>query len=51
MKAVVKREIGELVDDVFIVHSTSPMFSPLLCELMGMGGKGRIRIAVGCDYM
>jgi len=49
MKAEVQRQIDDLVDDGFIVPSTSPMASPLVCVLKD--GKGGARLAVDYKYV
>jgi len=51
MKAEVQRQIDELADDGFIVPSTSPMASPLVCVLKGKDGTGGIRLAVDYKYV
>jgi Reverse transcriptase (RNA-dependent DNA polymerase) len=51
MKVEVQRQIDELADDGFIVPSTSPMASPLVCVLKGKDGTGGIRLAIDCKYV
>jgi len=51
MKAEVQRQIDELADDGFIVPSTSPMASPLVCVLKGNYGQGGVRLAVDYQYV
>jgi len=51
MKADVQRQIDELADDGFIIPSTSPMASPLVCVLKGKDGKGGVRLAVDYKYV
>jgi len=51
MKAEVQRQIDELADDGFIVPSTSPMASPLVCVLKAKDGKGSVRLAVDYKYV
>lgn len=51
MKAEVQRQIDELANDGFIVPSTSPMASPIVCVLKGKDGSGGIRLAVDYKYV
>jgi len=51
MKAEVQRQIDELAYDGFIVPSTGPMASPLVCVLKGKDGKGGVRLAVDYKYV
>ena len=51
MKPEVQRQIDELARDGFIVPSSSPMASPLVCVLKGKDGKGGIRLAVDYKYV
>jgi len=51
MKAEVQRQTDELADDGFIVPSTSPMASHLVCVLKSKDGKGGVKLAVDYEYI
>ena len=51
LKSEVQRQVDELVENGFIVPSTSPMASPLVCVLKGKDGKGGVRLAIDYRYV
>ena len=51
LKEEVQRQIDGLIKDGFIVPSSSPMASPLVCILKGRDGKAGVRLAIDYRYV
>ena len=51
LREEVQSQIDGLIKDGFIVPSTSPMASPLVCVLKGREGKAGVRLAIDYRYV
>lgn len=51
LKDEVQRQIDGLIKSGFIMPSTSPMASPLVCVLKGKDGKSGVRLAIDYRYV